>query len=85
MTPSTNDSAENNTDENDPAQELVEQAIKTQFKNCEFPEHVEESLHPFLELAQTETNLTQDEWQTVFESLATKVEYGEASWITQQN
>jgi hypothetical protein len=51
------------------------------FDGCEYPEHVEEQLGPILEAANEGANLSADEWQTVFESLATDVEFREARWL----
>ena len=60
---------------------MVEQELARQFEGCEFPEHVEEALKPILEIAHSEANLEGDEWERVFESLATDVEFGEAGWL----
>lgn len=55
--------------------------LEEQFEGCEFPEHVEEALKPILEVAQSKANIEGDEWQQVFESLATDIEFGEARWL----
>lgn len=55
--------------------------IKSQFRGCEFPEHVEQQLEPILEAIDEEADLSPDEWQQVFESLATDVEFRDARWL----
>lgn len=51
------------------------------FDGCEYPEHAEDQLEPILEAASEGADLTADEWQQVFESLASDVEFREAEWL----
>lgn len=53
------------------------------FDSCEHPEHVKNQLEPILEAANQGAGLSDDEWETVFESLATDVEMGHADWANQ--
>ena len=51
------------------------------FDGCDQPEHVEDQLEPILEAASEGADLSPDEWEQVFESLATDVEFREATWL----
>lgn len=51
------------------------------FDGCEQPEHAQEQLIPILEAASEGSSLTDEDWQQVFETLATEVEFREARWL----
>jgi len=59
----------------------LRQQIREQFDECEQPEHVERVLEQILGEAQKSVQLSEDEWIEVFDSLGTKVEFGEAEWV----
>lgn len=60
---------------------MSEDDIRRVFRGCEHPEHVVRAMDSVLRIVDSEVELTPDEWQEVFESLATDVEFREAEWL----
>lgn len=55
--------------------------LQRKFSGAYHPEHVEKDMRQLLKIIQEEIEFSPDQWEEVFETLKTEIEFEEAGWL----